>query len=92
MLNIKFLRQRGLSCLKKRFFNNKKISSLPCFYCSVDSTELKLFLILTIGGLVLCSVLVGIGLWLKGRFRDNEKLSAYPLEVERGEAGRNKNG
>ena len=55
---------------------------LPCFYCSADSDELKMFLILTIGGLVLCSFLAFLGLWLRGSFRGTETLSARPLEAE----------
>lgn len=56
--------------------------SLPCFYCSADSTELKIFLILTIGGLALCSVFTCIGVWAKGGFKNTEELNDYPLKVE----------
>ena len=56
---------------------------LPCFYCSADSEELKMFLILTIGGLVLCSFLAFLGLWFRGAFKGNEALSARPLEAEK---------
>ncbi len=65
-----------------------KTAALPCFYCSADSTELKLFLILTIGGMVLCSVFVFLGLWRKGAFKDTEALSGRPLEAEEGEHNR----
>ena len=55
---------------------------LPCFYCSADSTELKTFLILTIGGLVLCSILTCVGFWLKGAYKNTEQLGDYPLKIE----------
>ena len=65
--------------MKKLF---KKEYSLPCFYCSADSAELKMFLILVIGGLVLSSILVFLGLYTKGKFKNAEELSSQPLEAE----------
>ena len=62
-------------------------SSLPCFYCSADSTELKTFLIVTIGGLAACSVFTCVGLWLRGYFKDPEHLSDTPLRAEEKEGG-----
>ncbi len=60
----------------------KEFTLFPCFYCNADSTELKIFLIATIGGLVLFSVLSALGLYLKGYFKDTEKLADYPLKLE----------
>ena len=59
-----------------------KTWSLPCFYCSVDSWQLKTFLIVVIGCLVAASVSVLIGAWLRGHFRAPEKLNSRPLEIE----------
>ena len=62
--------------------NDLKKISVPCFYCSADSDELKLFLILVIGGLVLCSIFIFLGLYIKGHFKNTEDLNDYPLKVE----------
>ena len=67
--------------------NYKSISKANfCFYCSADSDELKLFLIVTIGALFLASVFIAIGAYLKGHFRNVEdvKLKMQVLEVEGG--------
>ena len=55
-----------------------------CFYCNVDSEELKTFLIIVIGGLVLASLSVALGAWLKGAFKnvESEKLKGRVLEIE----------
>lgn len=61
-----------------------------CFYCNVDSQELKTFLIAVIGGLVLASALVAFGAFLKGFFRNVEdpKLKGRVLELEGEENGK----
>lgn len=56
----------------KRIFKGQ--SGTFCFYCNVDSEELKAFLIIVIGGLVLASISVALGAWLKGAFRNVESL------------------
>ncbi len=81
MLNTRFLRLKVYRSIKKRSSSQSRIF-LPCFYCSADSTELKVFIILTIGGLVLCSILAFLGFWFKGSFKDTEKLSDCPLKIE----------
>lgn len=43
-----------------------------CFYCNVDSEELKMFLIIVIGGLVAASIFVALGAWMKGFFKNIE--------------------
>ena len=58
---------------------------MPCFYCSVDSFELKMFLICVIGGLAMCSILTFTGLWLKGRFDNTERLADSSILAENGE-------
>ena len=68
--------------IKRKLYSRHGSVSLPCFYCSADSTELKAFLILVIGGLVFCSVLVFIGLHLKGMFSNTEELRDSPLKAE----------
>lgn len=78
MLNIKSFGQKEFPLIKKKYSN----FSLPCFYCSADSTELKTFLILTIGGMALCSMFFCLGLWLKGTFKNTETLSDLPLKIE----------
>lgn len=55
---------------------------MGCFYCNVDSTQLKTFVILVIGGLALSGLLMGIGLWLRGAFRNTEELGPRPIECE----------
>lgn len=73
-----YLEQKGSVFLKK---NYSKFSA-PCFYCTADSAELKTFLILTIGGLALCSVFVCFGLYLRGSFNNTEELNDMPLKIE----------
>lgn len=53
-----------------------------CFYCNVDSTELRNFLIAVIGGLVLSSICVCIGVYLRGLFRNVEDIKVKVLEIE----------
>jgi hypothetical protein len=55
-----------------------------CFYCNVDSTELKAFLIIVIGGLVLASISIALGAWLKGAFKNVEdpKIKEQVLKLE----------
>ncbi len=63
----------------------EKLSGLNfCFYCNVDSEELKSFLIIVIGGLVMASVFVALGVWLRGNFKNVEdpKLKNKVLELE----------
>lgn len=55
---------------------------MPCFYCNVDSQELKFFLLIIIGGLVGSSIFFAIGLYLKGVFKNTEKLNSRPMELE----------
>lgn len=63
----------------------EKLSGLNfCFYCNVDSYELKRFLIIVIGGLVMASIFLAIGFWLRGNFKNVEdpKLKNKVLELE----------
>jgi hypothetical protein len=55
-----------------------------CFYCSIDSTELRNFLVIVIGGLVLASLFVAFGAYLKGAFSNVEdiKIKGKVLEIE----------
>jgi hypothetical protein len=55
-----------------------------CFYCNVDSEELKTFLIVVIGGLVCASVFVALGAYMKGYFDrvEDPKLKSKVLELE----------
>jgi hypothetical protein len=64
--------------------NNKPFQYLPCFYCGVDSTELKLFLFAIIGGLVLGSVFVFFAAYTKGFFKNPESIKHTVLEKEEG--------
>jgi hypothetical protein len=61
-----------------------------CFYCNVDSDELKAFLIIVIGGLVLASIFVAVGAWLKGYFKNIEdpELKGKVLKLEETENGK----
>lgn len=60
----------------------KKEYWAPCFYCNVDSSELKIFLIITIGGLVCSGIFFFIGLLLRGTFKNTESLSDLPIKIE----------
>jgi hypothetical protein len=62
--------------------NKKWTSGLSCFYCGVDSTELKLFLFAVIGGLVLSSVFVFIAAYSKGFFHKPESIKHKIFEQE----------
>ena len=55
-----------------------------CFYCNVDSEELRMFLIAVIGGLVFASISIAVGAWLKGSFRNVEdpELKGKVLKLE----------
>ena len=68
------------------FFKNdnfKKYSSgFPCFYCGVDSTELKIFLFTVIGGLCLASLFIFIAAWLRGKFKNPEQIKHKVFEAE----------
>lgn len=74
--------------------NLKRIFKLPsgyfCFYCNVDSEELKTFLIIVIGGLVFASVSIAIGAWMRGFFRNVEDpdLKRKVLKLEEIENGK----
>ncbi len=65
----------------------KRLTKLPsglvCFYCGVDSTELKIFLFGLIGMLVLGTVFVGVGAWLKGQFKNQESIKYDVLDLEK---------
>ena len=53
-----------------------------CFYCNVDSTEMKYFLIVVIGGLVLATVLWGIWAFAMGKFKNVEQIKKQIFEIE----------
>lgn len=53
-----------------------------CFYCNVDSSELRMFLIIIIGGLVFASLFVAVGAYLRGSFRNVEDIKQKVLDVE----------
>lgn len=67
----------------RKNFNNWKTANF-CFYCNVDSEELKMFLIIVIGGLVSASLFVAFGAYLKGHFSNIEdpKIKEKVLELE----------
>lgn len=55
-----------------------------CFYCNVDSEELKAFLIIVIGGLVFASICIAVGAYFKGYFTNVEsiEIKGKVLELE----------
>ncbi|HLW57325.1 MAG TPA: hypothetical protein VKY27_08065 [Bacteriovoracaceae bacterium] len=61
-----------------------------CFYCNVDSEELKVFLIIVIGGLFFASVCVALGALFKGYFKNIESIDikGKVLEIEGDDNGR----
>ncbi len=52
----------------------KKHFILPCFYCSVDSKEIKMILIAIIGSLVLGSIFILIWSIINGVFKRSEDI------------------
>lgn len=60
----------------------KYASCMPCFYCGVDSTALKIFLFGLFGSVALGTVLFAIGMKLRGLFADPESAKYEVLEVE----------
>lgn len=71
-----------MKSLRKNFKNWQGLNF--CFYCNVDSEELKMFLIIVIGGLVCASAFVAFGAYLKGHLKNVEdpKLKSKVLELE----------
>jgi len=67
---------------KWRGFPGSITGTLPCFYCSVDSWQLKTFLIVVIGSLVACSLFILLAAWARGHFQFPEKLNAKPIDCE----------
>ena len=65
--------------MRKNWFSG---ATLPCFYCGVDSTELKIFLFVVIGGVCLTSVLIAVGAWTRGMFRNPEEIKHKVFEAE----------
>ena len=55
---------------------------LACFYCGIDSTPLLVFLIALIGSLVLATVFIGVGLSLRGNFRESEDIKYDVFEAD----------
>jgi hypothetical protein len=65
-----------------KFIKKNSNIGLPCFFCQVDSTELKLFLIFVIGGLVISSLFFFLGLYFRGKFKNSEELNDLPNKLE----------
>lgn len=64
---------------------NKKLNKwglLPCFYCEVDSPELKFFLFAVIGGLSLAALFFGVYFYINGYFKNTEELNDLPIRLE----------
>ena len=66
----------------KTKLNKGTFTTFPCFFCNVDSTELKVFVFGTIGLLALATVCFGVGLWVRGSFKNTEQLSDLSLKAE----------
>lgn len=74
----------------KKIFKEYLSGGSFCFYCNVDSSELRWFLIVVIGGLVFASISMALGAWLKGYFRNVEstELKGKVLELEEVQDGK----
>jgi len=61
-------------------------SALGCFYCGVDSAQLKWFLVSIIGGLFAASFCVFLYGLSSGKFANDqeESLASMPIELEGG--------
>ncbi|MGB0452289.1 MAG: hypothetical protein ACPGJV_01140 [Bacteriovoracaceae bacterium] len=70
------------SKLKKTWSKHVSQIGAPCFVCSVDSTDLKIFVFGVIGFLVGATLLWAAGFYLKGSFNNPESLNDYPLKLE----------
>lgn len=57
--------------------------ALGCFFCGVDSAPLLIFFIGLIGSLALATLFTGVGLWLRGSFRDSESTKDEVFKAER---------
>ncbi len=53
-----------------------------CFYCNADSKQLLVFFLALIGSLVLATVCLGIGFFLKGKFKDSEETKFEVFRAE----------
>ena len=60
------------------------LKGLPCFYCSADSFEMKLFLITILGSLFVATVCIFMAGHMKGKFKELEKTKHQVLEAEEG--------
>lgn len=70
----------------KRTFKDYFSGGSFCFYCNVDSEELRVFLIIVIVGLVFVSLSIAAGSWIKGAFGNFEDRKPLRLEdVDKGE-------
>ncbi len=58
------------------------IPLLACFYCGADSTEILMVLIGIIGSLGLATLFIGLGLTMRGRFKDSEALAGEVFKAE----------
>jgi hypothetical protein len=62
---------------------NLRVSySSPCFYCGVDSEQMKWFLLIVIGGLVLASLSIFLYAWIRGHFNNTETMAGYSINCE----------
>ena len=57
-------------------------TTLPCFYCDVDSTELKIFVFGVIGCLALASIFFFLAALGKGKMKDLEETKFQVFEAE----------
>lgn len=55
---------------------------LACFYCNADSKQLLVFFIALIGSLVCATVFLGIGFFMKGKFKDSEETKFEVFRAE----------
>ena len=58
---------------------------LGCFICGVDSAEIRNFLLMMIGSLVLGSVCIGVWSYTTGRLQPKAEMESLPLRAETNE-------
>lgn len=69
----------------KMKFKKMSLSSLPCFYCSTDESQLKMILFLIIGSFILGSVCILVWSIAHGVFKNVEQSKYEVFDADRRE-------
>ncbi len=61
---------------------SKSYRIIPCFYCGVDTIYLKVFLFGLFGFLIVGNIFFGVGMLLRGKFKNPEQHKSDVLQLE----------